>query len=482
MVFTFVLIGLTWFVWKFKTDGLSRTNLLIGWGIKVLFGVLFMIIHTKIYGIGEITVDWEEYMDDSVTLNGVAYQSFGDYLRFLFGTNSEAAVQQYLSHTNHWSAGDLDLMNDSRNVLRVNSLIVFLSKGNVYVHILFFSFFSFIGLREIFQAFRDRVFYDKRVFWFALFLFPTLSFWTSSVLKEPLMILGFAFLLNALFGKLTVKSRLWRFALGFVLMLGFKPYVLGCLLLSLPVFLLGKWVFKKRVLLAPITALGMVTLIFLVFSGFRKNVTHRLTRMQFDFVNVGRGGMHAYADSCFYYFRSDQYADLEFSNDRTIHAKKDLVAKKVTFGMSYPFQDIHLKPGEGPWKVVFMGEACGSYIELTPIGNDFGQLLKNIPEAVSNAAFRPTFWDPGGKLKIVSFLETIGLFVLLAFGLWYNRKHRSAEEKNVIVFLTTFSLVLLVLIGWTTPVLGAVVRYRMPAYLALFLIAFIGSRPFKFKR
>lgn len=482
MVFTLLLVGLTWFVWKFKTDGLSRTNLLIGWGIKVLFGVLFMIIHTKIYGIGEITVDWEEYMDDSVTLNGVAYQSFGDYLRFLFGTNSEAAVQQYLSHTNHWSAGDLDLMNDSRNVLRVNSLIVFLSKGNVYVHILFFSFLSFIGLREIFQAFKDRVFYDKRVFWFALFLFPTLSFWTSSVLKEPLMILGFAFLLNALFGNLAVKSRLWRFALGFILMLGFKPYVLGCLLLSVPVFLLGKWVFRKRVLFAPITVLAITTLIFLVFSGFRKNVTHRLTRMQFDFINVGRGGMHAYADSCFYYFRSDQYSDLEFISDRTVQAKNDMVAKKVTFGMSYPFRDIHLKSGEGPWNVVFMGEACGSYIELTPIGNNSGQLLKNIPEAISNAAFRPTFWDPGGKLKILSFLETIGLFVLLAFGLWYNRKYRSAEEKNILVFLITFSLILLVLIGWTTPVLGAIVRYRMPAYLALFLIAFIGSRPFKFKR
>ena len=296
------------------------------------------------------------------------------------------------------------------------------------------------------------------------------------------MILGFAFVLNGLFGSLALKSRLWRFAFGFILMLGFKPYVLACLLLSIPVFLLGKWVFKNKVLFAPITALGIVALIFLVFSGFRKNVTHRLTRMQFDFVNVGRGGMHAYADSCFYYFRSDQYADLEFLNDRKVRAKKDLVAKKVTFGMSYPFRDIHLKPGEGPWEVVFMGEACGSYIELTPIGNDFGQLLKNIPEAVSNAAFRPTFWDPGGKLKIVSFLETIGLFVLLAFGLWYNRKYRSVEEKNILVFLVTFSLVLLVLVGWTTPVLGAIVRYRMPAYLTLFLIAFIGSRPFKFKR
>jgi hypothetical protein len=395
--------------------------------------------------------------------------------------NSEAAVQQYLAHTNHWSAGDLDLMNDSRNVLRVNSLIVFISKGNVYVHILFFSFFSFIGLRELFHAFRDRIFYDKRLFWFALILFPTLSFWTSSVLKEPLMILGLAFILNGMFGRLSTKSRWWRILLGVLLMLLFKPYVLGCLLLSIPLFLLGKWVFKKRVFLVPLTALAGVVLVFVLFSGFRKNVTHRLTRMQFDFINVGRGGTHAYADSCFYYFRNDQYADLEFSKEGTVRAKKDLTAKKVTFGMNYPFQDVRLKASEGPWKVVFIGDACGSYIELTPIGNDFGQLLKNIPEALSNAAFRPTFWDPGGNLKIVSFLETIGLFAFLVFGLWYNRKSRTAEEKNILLFLAAFSIILLVLIGWTTPILGAIVRYRMPAYLALLLMAFIGSRPFKYK-
>ncbi|MNY01419.1 hypothetical protein D3C86_1339470 [compost metagenome] len=314
-----------------------------------------------------------------------------------------------------------------------------------------------------------------------LFLFPTLSFWTSSVLKEPLMITGFAFILNALLGSLTWKSRLWRFALGTVLMLGFKPYVLGCVLLSLPVFLLGKFVFRKRVLLAPLAVLGVVILVFAGSSGLRKTVTHRMTRMQFDFINVGRGGIHAYADSCFYYFRTDQSADLDFLENGQLQVKKELTAKKVTFGMSYPFDDVRLTPAEGPWHIVFIGSECGSYIELTPIKNDFWQLVRNVPEALANAAFRPTFSDPGGKLKIINFIETCGLFVFLIFGFWYNRNNRSLEEKNTILFLLTFSFVLLVLIGWTTPILGAIVRYRMPVYLALFLVGCIGSRPFKFK-
>jgi hypothetical protein len=38
-----------------------------------------------------------------------------------------------------------------------------------------------------------------------------------------------------------------------------------------------------------------------------------------------------------------------------------------------------------------------------------------------------------------------------------------------------FSILLLLLIGFTTPVIGAIVRYRIPAYLAIFLIAASGT-------
>src|SRR5690606_13069677 len=129
---------------------------LSGWCVKVLFGVLFMLIHTYIYGVGEVTVDWEEYMNDSVVLRDVAFQSLGDYLKLLFSDSHEEALK-YLSDTNHWSAGDMALINDSRNVLRVNSLVAFISNGNVYVHILFFAFISFVGLVELFRAFKNRI-------------------------------------------------------------------------------------------------------------------------------------------------------------------------------------------------------------------------------------------------------------------------------------------------------------------------------------
>lgn len=475
MVFVVVFIILTGVVFCMKATGLTRKQLLLGWFVKVFFGVCFILIHSEIYGIGAITVDWEEYIHDSIVLNNVAYQSFETYLKFLFGFSTDADTYQYLMNTNHWSAGDMGIINDSRNVLRVNSLLVFVSGGQVYVHVLFFAFFSFLGLVELFRAFKEKLSYSQRFFWIALILFPSLGFWSSSVLKEPLMLTGLALLIHALLGNLKGYALFWRVALGTILMLLFKPYVLVCFLVCLPVYFLGKKVFKKRFFLAPIVVFGAFLLFFAVNSTLRKDLTHRLTRMQFDFMNVGRGGMHVAADSVFFYFHQDQYGSLEFNDDNTVRVKDELIAKKVTPGLKYPFDDVRLNATDGPWEIIFVGTQCGSYIEPTPINNSFVQLLNNIPEAFVNAAFRPTFWDQGGLLKIANFLETIALFSFLIFSLIRTSGFTNWDIRNEQIFLACFAILLLVLIGWTTPVLGALVRYRVPAYLAILLISMIGT-------
>jgi hypothetical protein len=470
MIFTVVLILLTWLIWRYPLNGLSRIHLLAGWGIKVMFGIAFMYIHTKIYGVGDITVDWEEYMDDSVTLNNVAFQDFGAYLRFLFGFNSEAEVQHYLAHTNHWSAGDLTIMNDSRNVLRINSLLVFISRGNVYVHVLFFSFFSFIGFREAYRAFYNQVYLSNTWFWYGLILLPSVGFWTSSVLKEPLMLLGLSLILHGLFGELNRKQKTVRLVGGAILMLGFKPYVFLCLLAAVLIWLLVKW--SKYMWLLASAIILLITSVIGVIEPVKNEITHHLTRKQFDFINVGKGGVHVFADSCFYFFPVETYDKIEINEQSEVRVLKPVVAKKVTFGMAYPFEDIRLEPSDAHWTLVFKGSKCGSYVEVTPIGNSYAQLVKNIPEAMVNAGLRPYFWDPGGKIKWFNALETLGLFTFLGYGIFRFRRHYSRKQKEIILVLTIFALAMLVLIGWTTPILGAIVRYRMPVY---FVVAILGA-------
>lgn len=475
-----VLIGF-WVLWKLPANGLYKVDILIAWGLKLLAGGVFLWIYSEYYGGGALTADPEAFMRESKLLHDVAGKSVGDYLIFLFGGESQAMVNHYLADTTHWNTGDLTLINDSKNVIRINSLIYFISGGKVFVHIVVFTFFSLLGFREVYQTFFQRVQLSNRVFWYLLIGVPSLIFWTGSMLKEPLMLLGVCLLLRAWFGELKLLSRSWRIVVGGVLLLSFKPYVLLCLV---PAFIFW-WVCSKWMR-------GRIALTFLVFSGLTvagvvllpkqtDKAVFMLTRKQFDFINVGQGGLHAYADTCFYFFRPDQFRYLRIDAEKEeVFLKQPLQAKKVTAGKALPFKDVYLQPNKKSWLLYFSSNGCASFIPVTPIDNSGAQLLKNIPEAFVNAAFRPFFGDPGRTPKIFAVIETLLLFGALLFAFTFLR-HASTQTKVDVAALLLFAVLLLLLIGWITPVLGAIVRYRIPAYLAIFLAIVLLYHPKKKK-
>jgi hypothetical protein len=79
-------------------------------------------------------------------------------------------------------------------------------------------------------------------------------------------------------------------------------------------------------------------------------------------------------------------------------------------------------------------------------------------------------------LKFLSFIEV--WIVLFFFGFTiYFRKKINVGEKNVVFTLLTFALTLSLLIGWTTPVLGAIIRYRFPAQFAMIIVGLILLKP-----
>ncbi|MBI3237607.1 MAG: hypothetical protein HYZ43_01975, partial [Flavobacteriia bacterium] len=124
-----------------------KYDLLLAWAIKLAAGGLFLVVYSQYYGSGTLTADPKAFMHESALLNQVAHKSFTDYLRFLTGMETQSMIDHYLSATTHWSGGDLTLINDSKNVIRVNSLLYFLSNGNIYLHILVFGFLSLLGFR-----------------------------------------------------------------------------------------------------------------------------------------------------------------------------------------------------------------------------------------------------------------------------------------------------------------------------------------------
>ena len=87
-----------------------------------------------------------------------------------------------------------------------------------------------------------------------------------------------------------------------------------------------------------------------------------------------------------------------------------------------------------------------------------------------NSYFRPFPSDPGSTLKYPAMIETWIITLFLMYSI-YKRRKLSKQEIGLITSLIIFSLFLLVIIGWTTPIIGAIYRYRLPAQLAILLIA-----------
>jgi hypothetical protein len=211
----------------------------------------------------------------------------------------------------------------------------------------------------------------------------------------------------------------------------------------------------------------------------REAVVNYLTRKQFDFVNVGKGGLHVLADTCFYYFQPFQYENLEMKGNN-VELIRPSDAFIMRFGSTQKPIPVHLIPKGEIWTKSYFTPGCKSFIETTPISNSAIQLIKNIPEALTNSVIRPFPTDQGSNLKYLSFVEVWLILFFLLFAV-YNRRKLNQKEKGIIFILIIFALQLFLLIGWTTPVLGAITRYRFPAQLALILVGLIILKPLNFK-
>lgn len=477
ILFLFLLIR----YWKvFQLEGLSKWNLPAAFLIKFVIGLLLILIHIETYGVDELSHDGETFLKEGKLLHDVFLRSPADFFKLLTGIGeTQDLINKHLYMTEYWDAGDLTIINDSKNVIRVHSIIHFFSGNSLFIHLGLMCFLSIIAFRNIYISFQPYIEQHKSlIFWFLL-LIPSTIFWTSSILKEPFMFLGLSFAVRAAFhNDSTIRKVIFSF-LAIILLILFKPYILVCLVLAAVAGVIYTVVFKQRL------ALTAVSLLLLTFAAAyfldkpRERVVHYLSRKQFDFVNVGKGGLHVLSDTCFYYFQPHQYKYLFIEGNKVV-LLKETDAYIIKFGSIDKPIPVHLNPQGKVWTSVYNAPGCASFIETTMIMDSPQQLIKNIPEALINSLIRPFPTDPGSKLKFLAMIETWFILAFLIVSFFYRRS-LSKKQRTMIFSLGIFALFLFLLIGWTTPVLGAIARYRFPAQLALILIGLIIVKPIKIK-
>ena len=470
-----------WFIYRapfFAVEGLSRRNISLIFGLKVVFGVVLIEIYSHFYTIRS-TADAFKYYDDAKVIYQALFAHPWDAFRILTGINSDALdLFPYYQKMNNWYLADnYTFYNDSRSVIRFNALVFPFAFGRYVVHMIVMCFLSLSGLVALYKAFRAPFYNKSHSLIFAVFLVPSVLFWGSGVLKEGLILFASGFLIYYFFLLLN-EGFTWKraggFALFFYLMIRINFHILMSLI---PGFVLLLWnkkfpafsIYKKAIVAAFFALLFAFTLsaVSQKYSPFRM-----LAQKQNDFINLANGG--------FYFEKMDAQKDtfyLEEKHRQHIYSASDSIHWKLRADAIY----YHWSKGElidtlkyddkeqSSFRLIMHLDSSGSKINLTRLKPALGSILKNIPIALVNTLFRPTVFDRNNLLSLFAALENFLISILVILVILFFKKPKP-EEQSIFIFCLSFVFILFSIIGLTTPVLGALVRYKIPGLPYLFMI------------
>ena len=481
----FSLILLLIFTWiglkdPFKTK-LSPKRLFGGIAIKLGFAALFILIFTQYYTNGQLYGDTANFFKDGAVLAEYGKSDPAGYAKLLFGLQADNhnLMTNELVNTNIWSYGDNgDFINDNRLIIRINSVLHLFSGHQVWVHSLFFALLSFCGTLLIYKTFSELV-KSKFLLFFGLLSFPTLAFWGSGISKEAVFVFGlgiFFIAIQRLYNKQRTFSGLLILIIGCGILLFNKPHV-GLVLIPLSAYLFFFLNFNASKRNIGIASLSLIAcFIVLSFTPSKINLVDKISYKQQDISNLGHGGIFFITDSSFCAFDFEYLDHFDYNSiDKKITVLHPTEGEYKLFGQS-EFKQFSIEPSTEVYDVYHVLAPSKSTVDVPLVNYSGTQLIKNIPIALLNVFARPFLTDPGSLLKIPLFIENM-LFLGFIALVFIKRRKLSNEERAWSFYLIAAALILVLIIGWTTPVLGAIARYKMAPYLLLFIALCIHLKP-----
>ena len=121
----------------------------------------------------------------------------------------------------------------------------------------------------------------------------------------------------------------------------------------------------------------------------------------------------------------------------------------------------------------FLGLQANTVLPLTPLEPDVGSYLRVLPEAVNHVFLRPYITEIKSPFHLMAFAEVVLviLIIMLAF-ITGGRHNLRGLCQPLYLFLFIVAVSGLLLIGYTVPFTGAIVRYKA-LYNVFLLIPFV---------
>lgn len=401
---------------------LSTRLLIVLFLLKVFAGIGLYIIYTHFYP-DRCNADIFKYFDDSSIMFAALYDKPWDYIKMMTGiaNDNDYFNHMYYYKMNNWfRLFDSSALNDNHIIIRLNAFFHLFSFGYYQVHNVFMNFISFTGLVALYKGF-FKLFPDKKYsLMFVVFLIPSVLFWTSGVLKEGLLVFGLGFLIYSLLNLLHEPFRSKH-----LIMLGFSVLVLFqvkvyIIAILFPLLIIYGWVSKKPSYIFYKYGLSLL-------FGLALITVLALIYPAYDIIEIVN------------------IKQLSFIN----------VAKVMN---------------------------SGSFIAPPVINDNPLTWITGMMHGFFNVFVMPIGYFKTNFLMLFSAVENA---LILCISAWacFKIKPLAFREMNFLVLSVLFVFLSYSLIGIITPVMGAIVRYRIPAipFWGLACIAFMHTHPFENK-
>ncbi len=437
-----IFILLIWKIKFFQSAGLSKKIISAIFLLKIFFGIVLWAIYTYHYTYRN-TSDAYRFFDDATIIFKATDGNFGHFLQILFGINQDAEyLKPYLNQTSHWyRPNDYGLLNDDRTMIRFNAILLFFSFGNYHVHTVIINFLSLIGLISLFKTFYSFLPQRKTELFFSVFLIPTVLFWGSGVLKEGLIL-----------------------------------FSLGIFVFSFCRFL--DFVYPSSKNLSGNNDRGSQ---FLFGSGEGKFSYHNFFIMIFSFLLLTI--VKTYVLFCFIP-AIISFVILKISGSEKAAVKFGITHFLFILGIlniqlifpGYNLLETLAQKQRDFYNVAELWNA-GSLIQIGHLEPNPLSFFKHIPQALSSVFLRPHLLEADSVFLVAASIENLIILGLIIFYLFHFSQ---TGRKNTpwILFCFSFVIFMTLLIGWTTPIMGAIVRYKLPFLpFLLFILILISKKP-----
>ncbi|MBK9637963.1 MAG: hypothetical protein IPO63_09145 [Bacteroidetes bacterium] len=339
------------------------------------------------------------------------------FLKMLVGLDVPAeSMREFYSHLTSWfTSGYSNQYNDARSVIRFHALIRLFSNGNDWIHLLWSNVFCLMGMIALIKFIAHQRIQSSTFYQFALLLlFIPNVFIWSSAIMKEPLLI-FAM------GMTLRYFQLWNDERNFINFFKFLIFVF-CFLLV-----------KSFWLLAFLPGI----LIWTLFPQMKKSVVMITLSYAVSLIIV-------------------------------------LLVGEVVLSFNLP--DLLFGQQRNMWRfVVYMNS--GSLIHPLSFAPNPMSFLLHIPEAFCYGMFQPWPWQLAKWFYFPLSLENFIFPAMVALSIYKFKIIGNRISPEMVIALIA-GMVIVIISAFTTPVIGSLIRYRMPGLLLMVLtaLAFLYSR------